>query len=955
MPQGDLRFPPFHLTRDGELLRDGEVVRLRPKSLALLEHLARRAGELVAKKDLLAAVWPDVHVQDSVLKVCVRELRDALGDDATTPIFVENVPRRGYRFVAPVRLVSADASGAGIVGRQEELALLESALASAKQGERRLVFVSGEAGIGKSTLLDFFSARGGDTVAMARGQCIEQRGQAEPFLPFLEALTRLCRRDPSYLKDLREHAPSWLLQIRGALFDAKEREAIERTYVGTARGRMLTELVVGLEAVAASRPLCLLLEDLHWADPSTIDLLDGLLRGPAAARLLIVGTHRPVGSVAPDQFLADLIAGAGSQRCLKTLRLSGLTQGEMVDLVSDRFAGLEDAARVADIVHNHTGGNPLFAGNLLERLVAKESLLKRPSGWELGGSFEQLERRLPETLQEALAERLDGLTPEERHLLEAAAASGMDFSSAEVAAASTADAAEVARACHLIAARRGLLRYTGEGVWPDGTEFERFEFAHALIRDTLRSGIEPSRLRLLHSRIGRALELGHAVDTDEIAGELAVHFEPAGDATRAARYRLAAGRQALRRFAYAESTKHLLAGFDQLERGVAEDERNQLEIGLNATMGLALSNTIGLGAREVGKYYRRAFDLHGDVPGNRQLFPVLEGLHSYYVLVGDFPRAVELAQQMLELANARADPTMLLESHHTLGCIALRQGRLAQAVELLERALRLYQPELGEAGIHLCGHDSRVCCLGNLGVAHWMMGRSDEARTCALDALAHANAIGHPYSIAVAEEMLAWILIVRGENEQGRGHATRAVEIANADGFREIEVVSLLFQAWADARLGDAEAAAKRASQVWELVVSVSPSSAELGSLVSKIYDLAGWRERAFRLADDSLREAAPYGAHYLESDLLLTRARNGDEEQAMDDLRRARRVARRAGALAHEMQITQAEARLWSIRGERGKARRMLIECRDRFREGEDALPLSAVGGMLSALDTGT
>jgi DNA-binding winged helix-turn-helix (wHTH) protein len=282
----DFRLDPGNVA----LWRGTEALKLKPKAFDVLQYLVAHAGQLVSKDDLWRAVWPDVAVTDGVLAVCLTEIRQALGDDPKAPRFIETVHRRGYRFIAPITatqpvqsqkskvqssysairfgldLPLAMQSAINLVGRETELSQLHCWLENALSGERHLVFVTGEPGIGKTALVETFLRHldTADTLRLGRGQCIEHYGAGEPYLPVLQALGDLGRgADGDYfLTVLRHYAPSWLVQLPALLEDA-ERESLQRQTAGVTRGRMLREVVEALEALTADQGVVLFLEDLH--------------------------------------------------------------------------------------------------------------------------------------------------------------------------------------------------------------------------------------------------------------------------------------------------------------------------------------------------------------------------------------------------------------------------------------------------------------------------------------------------------------------------------------------------------------------------------------------------------------------------------------------------------------------------------------------------------------------
>jgi DNA-binding winged helix-turn-helix (wHTH) protein len=288
-----MSFGPYRLdARDG-LSTGTRRIRLTPKSLALLGYLAERAGQVVTKDELFRMVWPRTAVGDAALVTCIQEIRRALRDDARRPRYLETVHRRGYRFIGtpamperrrePAALVMPDTEGAILAGREVELAVLGDLLGRARAGQRGIVFVTGEAGIGKTSLVRTFVAeagRGGD-VLMVWGQSAEHYGASEPYLPVLDALIRAGRgaSGDRIVHALDQHAPTWLAQMPALVAPGRLRDLRRRT-AGVTRDRMLRELTDALEAVSEHAPVVLWLEDLHWADVSTIDWLASFARRP---------------------------------------------------------------------------------------------------------------------------------------------------------------------------------------------------------------------------------------------------------------------------------------------------------------------------------------------------------------------------------------------------------------------------------------------------------------------------------------------------------------------------------------------------------------------------------------------------------------------------------------------------------------------------------------------------
>jgi len=270
VPEPHMAFGPFQLgleTPQARLWRGAQVITLRPRSLAVLRYLVEHPGRVVTKAEILQHVWPGVSVTDTVLRVCIREIRVVLDDAAAVPQYLETVGRQGYRLlVRGERSVPSPSAAGPIVGRQREVDVLEGWFQRAATGDRQLGFVSGEVGMGKTTVLDLWLARCAmqREVWIARGQCVEHVGEGEPYLPVLDALGQLGRGPAGgdLLAVLRRYAPMWLTQLPGLVSDT-ERERLQRQVQGTTPARMLRECAEALAALTADRPLVLVLEDLH--------------------------------------------------------------------------------------------------------------------------------------------------------------------------------------------------------------------------------------------------------------------------------------------------------------------------------------------------------------------------------------------------------------------------------------------------------------------------------------------------------------------------------------------------------------------------------------------------------------------------------------------------------------------------------------------------------------------
>jgi DNA-binding winged helix-turn-helix (wHTH) protein len=560
---GEFRFDPANQC----LWRGHEMIALTPKGFAVLRCLVERAGQLVTKDALLDAAWPDTAVTDASLKVCVQDLRRLLGDSVGAPRYIATVHRRGYRFIAeivrPAPTVvgrAVDPLGGRFVGRDQPLAVLHAAFERADAGARQVVFVTGEAGIGKTTLAEAFLARIDGGARLARGRCIEQFGSVEPYLPLLESLGRLCRAQPDTITALRRRAPTWLAQMPWLIAEG-DRAGIDRDVLGGTPARMLRELAEVIEALASERALVLSLEDVHWSDPSTLDAVAFLAQRPEPARLLLLLTYRPAEAGLthhPVRALKQRLVVQG--RCVE-VALELLTADDVQAYLSARL-GTAPPAGLADAVHRRTDGNPLFMVAVADDIVAG-GRVDADGVRHLSDDAGAVAERAPESVRRMVEQQAERLAASDLALLEAAALARAEFPVALVAAALGLDALAVEQRCEELARQGQWLVGGGVAELPDGAASSTYRFTHAVYRDVLGQRMAPSRRAQVHLRLGDWVERTYG---ERAAAELALHFEEGRDLPRAVRYLRAAARTATARCAHREALGEMARALTLAER-----------------------------------------------------------------------------------------------------------------------------------------------------------------------------------------------------------------------------------------------------------------------------------------------------------------------------------------------------------------------------------------------------
>ncbi len=568
-------FPPFRLDTVNQCLwrtgdRDVEAqVPLTPKAFAMLHYLVEHPGRLVTHDELLDAIWAGIHVQQEVLKSHISELRAALGDRPKKPLFIETVQRRGYRFIAPLSqsglanpTAAAGAPPRRLVGREHSLGQLANSFRNMLTGTRHIVFVTGEAGIGKTALVDAFArqaAAEAPNVRIALGQCVEGYGSKEAYYPMLEAIAGLCRGNDggSVIQILATEAPTWLLQFP-ALLTPDRGAILKREVLGATRERMLREIGDALEAIAARRPLVIVFEDLQWVDYATVDLISVVARRRGPATLMLVATYRDDEVALMDHPVRALKRDLRSRQLCDEIALEPLTESHVAEyLSSNSIARLPKG--FAELVHRHSEGNPLFMVATLNHLVGRGLLARDARGWHLTTPLNEIDLVVPDGLRELIEAQIERLSLEERRVLEVACLTQHRSFSVIARAAAAMDAApdRFEEVCEKLSRRTGILRSASLEELPDGTVSPFYEFTHALYREVLYDRIAPIRKAQLHRQAAEWAEARFGQRMAEAAPFLAYHFEHGADWTRAVKYLRIAADTAGRRYAPREARAHL--------------------------------------------------------------------------------------------------------------------------------------------------------------------------------------------------------------------------------------------------------------------------------------------------------------------------------------------------------------------------------------------------------------
>jgi class 3 adenylate cyclase/tetratricopeptide (TPR) repeat protein len=759
---------------------------------------------------------------------------EALGPRAlkgiTTPVEV-------FQVVRPTGVRGRLQTARGLtpfVGREEELRLLLSRWQRTREGEGQVALIIGEPGIGKSRLVAEYHDRIRDVPHIWMESAGEQFFENTPFHAIIEMLSRWLELQDTANSEERfkrveralasaglnvtETSPliADLLQLPGG-----EHYPASALTAEQKRRRLLAALAGWVLGVAGLQPLVMVLEDLHWLDPSTLELLQLLAEQGATAPLMLLYTARP-------EFRAPWpMHTHHSQITLN--RLSSPNVREMVARVAAHDAL---ASESVEAVVERAVGVPLFVEELTRAVLE-------------GGSAQVTGREIPATLHDSLMSRLDRLGFA-KEVIQIGAVIGGEFSYRLLHAVHPIGDEDLQGAIH--SATDAELVYV-RGIPPDAI----YQFKHALIRDAAYEALLRSRRKELHSRIAEVL-VGQFPERVASAPELlAHHYTEAGLVEQAVPYWQQAGRNAAQRSANAEASTHLTTALELLRTLPDTPTRTRQELTIRLALGVALIATKGFAAPEVESVYAQARALCQQIGETQHLFPVLWGLWSFYLVRGQLRIARESAEQLFTLAQRGQDVSLLLQAHYALGVTLFGLGEFLRARNHFEQSNALYDPRQHHSLSFMYGSfDTGVAGLSFTALVLWLLGYPDQAFKKSQETLALAQALAHPFSLAQALVWTSWFHQLRRDERGAQEEAEVAIRLSTEQGFSVWLTMGVMFRASALVRQGRC---AEGMAQLQQALADTRATGAE-AELPQYLAFLRGGTVSAERNIHDSNRSA---------------------------------------------------------------------------------------------------
>ena len=824
-----------------------------------------------------------------------------------------------------------------LVGRDEEFALLHQRWRQAVAGEGQAVLVVGEAGIGKSRLvratLDMVE---GEEHTVLRYQCSPYHTgtalwpvalqlasaagleTADTEVAKVDKLLALLRKGANEADDALPLMAALLGVDVGKRYPAPDLTPLQR------RTRTLAVLLGQLLGLAHQGPLLMVIEDTHWADPTTLELVGQALDRIGSASALILLTSRP-----------DNQPSLGGHPRVNRLILNRLGRGPIEAIVARLASDRGLPAGVVDEIAARTDGVPLYVEELTKAVL------------EAGTAG----AAVPESLHASLMARLDRV-PEAKAVAQIAACIGREFAYPLLRAVSPLPEAELRTALSRLAAAE-LVFGLGE---PPGASYA---FKHALVRDAAHESLLKSERQRLHACIVRSLE-EHFPETADVEPELlARHCTEAGLGEQAVEYWQRAGQRALARSAMAEAAAQLATGLTVLASLPGGIRRQRRELGLQLALGQASLAAKGFAAPETGRAYARASELCRELGEVPEFFPALYGRFIVHFQRAELAAAHQAAEELLRSAGERNDAAAQVTGHRIVGSALYHLGRLADSRDHLEKGLALYQPERDRSSASVYALDTSVVCSFWLVHVLLAQGYPDQAQVRMKHALAYARELAHPYTLAYA---LSVACILHGRHRPGaeaQAEAESLIALATEQGFPLPAAVGTVVAGWASVGEEPAEEAIAR---IRRGLAGYTGTGAELWvpdilSLLAQANGRVGRPADALELLAEALDRVDRTGGRWLEAELhrlrgeLLLALPDPDPVAAEADFSHAITVARQQGARMWELRAAMGLARLWRDQSRLVEAHDLVAPICAWFTEGFDTPDLRDARALLGEL----
>jgi class 3 adenylate cyclase/predicted ATPase len=842
-----------------------------------------------------------------------------------------------------------------LVGRESEVTLLLERWEQAKAGQGQVVLLTGDAGIGKSRLVQVLK----DHVTNephVRWECRSaEYSQNTALFPLVELFQRIFQFETGDTPDEKfGKLEQMLSQYRLPLEESVQLFApllslpiSEDTYrplqlsPQRQRQKALETIVAILQELADHQPVLFILEDLHWTDPTTLELLNLVIEQTPTASVLTVLTCRPHFQPAwhHRSYLTEITVN----------RLPHAQVEQIVNRLTDRKTLPQE---VLQQIIAKTDGVPLFVEEMTKAILESGSLKEVNNHYELTGSLATF--AIPATLQDSLMARLDRLMTG-KVIAQLGATIGRQFSYVLLQAVSQLDASTLQRELGRLVEAELLYQ---RGLPPQAS----YLFKHALIQDAAYQSLLKSTRQQYHQRIAHVLEAQFPETAEAQPELLAHHCTEAGLIAQAVGYWQKAGQSAVQRSAHVEAISHLTKGLELLPTLPESSERTQREVDMHITLAASLNATKGYAAPEVEQTYSRARQLCEHLDDLHQRFRVLQGLQGHYTVRAELQIAHALGEQLLDLAQQTQDSAMLMAAHAALGMTLFSLGAVAAAHTHFAQGIALYDSQQHRAHRRMLWHGAVVTCHSLAARALWSLGYPDQALERNHEAVTLAQQMAYPFSLSFALSLAAIFHQFHREVRAVQDRVEAVMSLAQEQGFSYWVAVGSLMHGWALAHQGQAQAGIERINQGLRAYCA---TGAELLrsyflALLAEAYGIMGQSEAGLTALTEALTHADTTGERWYEAELyrlkgeLLLQQNSDNQADAETCFAQAMTIAQNQQAKSFELRTATSLARLWQQQGKRQEAHDLLAPVYGWFTEGFDTADLIEAKALLDELERG-
>jgi predicted ATPase len=896
------------------------------------------------------------------------------------------------------------------VACEKELGRLTEALAAVLLGKGRVLVVTGDAGSGKTALIQEFCRRAQEThpdLIVASGRCNAQTGAGDPYLPFIEIMglltgdvetkyaagaisrdngLRLWNLLPSAVKAVLENGTDliniftpgislvsrastsssgwtdWLARLKKVV----ERKSSLPADLTLQQSYLFEQYTRVIQALSREKPLLLILEDLQWVDEASANLLFHIGRQIKGCRVLVVGSFRPT----------EIAMGRDEKRHPIEPVLNEFKRdfGEIeVDL--EKAGGREFMEAFLDSEPNkfsqafrqtffaQTKGQPLFTVELLRAMQEQGMLVRDREGrWVEGRTLAW--EKLPSRVDAVLTARISRLTEAQREALTLASVEGQEFTAEVVSRLLKVEVRDLIRMLsgelekrhHLISAKG--IRSLGQ------QRLSLYVFQNSLFQKYLYDSLDQVERTHLHEDVGNTLESLYGVQADEISVQLARHFQEAGMMPKAVQYLAGAGNKALRLSAYREAIAHFNTALDILKSFPPSPERDQNELSFHIALAASLQAIYGYGAPEVASTYARMKELCQKMAGSPQVLYALYFLANYHWLRAEHSTALEFAERMMVLAQKVDDRLSLAVTHTLYGTLSFILGKWPPALEYLNRMNVFYNPREHSHLAFIYGQDPGIISLCSTASVLWALGYPDQAAEQSRKMLEAARQVNHPFSLATALALDSLYNLLRRDAETLVERGAEIAALAEERGFLFFVGVGVFKLGWVAVHQRRFEEGLSKLHQALSLyeATGVRFTLTELHGSLAEAYGMAGDPEKGLEFIARALAEVERGGERYYEAELyrlkgelLLEKAKTGDgaamEKEAEVCFRKSLDVARGQEARSFELRTAISLGRLLKKRGKSDEAKKLLGDIYSWFTEGFDTPDLKEAKSLIMEL----